>query len=140
MEYVGAFLIFGFLGWVFENTFSGEYMCNPVIKYMFPHTCLIPILFIYALGGVLFIWTHKYIHNVWARVLFYFIAFNLLELIGGVIGKYFICPYINTCQRNTMMWDYSTGKYNLWGYIDIKHALIWPFLGLCVEMLYKFVN
>ena len=135
MEYVGSFLFFGFFGWIFENAFSGKYMCNPLVEHIFPYICIIPILILYAIGGVLVMWAYKNIPDLWTRVVFYFIAFNLLELIGGVVGKYFICPYINTCKEKTMMWDYSSSSYDLWGYIDIKHALIWPILGLGAELL-----
>lgn len=75
-------------------------------------------------------WSVKNIDDWRVRIAIYFIMFNVLELIGGILGEKIICKLVDTCENRTKMWDYSKSTYNIWGYVDLWHAVVWTVLGV----------
>jgi hypothetical protein len=134
MEFLKPYVVYGFLGFLAENlknwnddTFTS---CNPIIRWITDSRkwCLFPFPPAYGIGGVCIaiMWTWSI--SIWWKLLLMAVGFNVIELVGGLVGEHAICKHMDTCHSGTKMWDYSRTP-NLGGYIDLEHTFYWVLLG-----------
>jgi len=104
---------------------------------------LIPFLFVYGFGGIFIGYLYKNYPDLsfTSKIILFFVVFNLMELLSGIIVEKFICKIINTCafDNGKRMWDYKNNFGNLNGYIDIEHSIIWVVLGMVGYYMYPFL-
>lgn len=134
------FVLFSSIGWTIENVWNFFYSnfvsCNPVARLLSNKVCLIPLIPTYGFAGLTILLVTRYVNYLPYRLFLYMILFNIGEMIIGLIGKYFICNKISTCQNGDKMWDYRDNP-NISGYIDIKHTFYWVILGYLGELAIK---
>jgi hypothetical protein len=145
MNIFKSYLIYSFLGWTCENLKNindkNFISCNPIFKYLSNDICLIPFPPVYGLAGIFIWYLHNYHPNLslTAKIISFFLVFNMMELIGGYIGEKYVCNHIDTCQVHNKMWNYK--KFgNINGYIDIEHSFYWIIMGLIGYYIYPYIN
>ncbi len=126
-EYIRYFLVFSFIGWIFENLigktnhFCGDTLMNSL------HLCL-PVLTIYGFGSIVLLFIKKNIikNNIIFFSIMSGIVLSILECIGGKLS--FI---INKSKR----WDYNYLPLPLCdGYVALPVFLFWV---ICSAVFFK---
>lgn len=134
MPYVFLFLLFSFLGWVFEvivRFLLGQgVLFDQGIKYLFGID--VPFLPIYGFGFLIIYFMSKALNktaikkNILLKSLILGVIISIFELLSGLLCKYVL--KIN-------FWDYSYHPLNLFGYISIISFSIWFILVLIFEYI-----
>jgi uncharacterized membrane protein len=141
-DLVAHYAMFGFLGWTAENLANlntPDFLsCNGLAHYLSKKICWVPFPIAHGLGGLAWyaFWRsggsqQPLLH----RIVFYAIAFNAIEYVGGAIAQHVVCPRMGSCQRGSRMWHY-TGLGSIHGHIDLPHTIAWVALGLLAERIY----
>ncbi len=133
-EYIRYFLVFSFIGWIFENLigktnhFCGDTLMNSL------NLCL-PVLTIYGFGSIVLLFIKKNIikNNIIFFSIMSGIVLSILECIGGKLS--FI---INKSKR----WDYNYLPLPLCdGYVALPVFLFWVICSAVFFKIYeKFKN
>lgn len=144
-SFLGHYAMFGFLGWTAENlaNLANPHFlsCNGLARQLSTDTCWFPFPFAHGFGGLVWLafWKNGGAQQpLLSRMLFYAVAFNVIEYVGGVFAQRVVCPRIDSCQYKTRMWHYN-GLGSIQGHIDLPHTLAWVALGLVAERLYPIV-
>ncbi|MBP6859141.1 MAG: putative ABC transporter permease [Candidatus Magasanikbacteria bacterium] len=123
--YLAIFIGGGFFGWVLDTAYRslviGEYM---------PGTLMPFFAFIYAFGAVM-LYAFFSVGNIsfWPQVIIGTVLCVALEFFGGVVSLYLL---------GYRLWDYSARPLNVYGFIDIEHAVYWFFLTVVYRFSHKF--
>jgi len=119
------FLVFGFLGWIFETLVVwieyGRFTCRGYI-FQGPVVWGLPLIELYGFGGV----TMAVLFGHWKnRPVKLFLAgmtaMTLLELVGS---------YLCTSLLKTRYWDYSNNFMNFKGRICLSSSIAWGTLSV----------
>lgn len=125
--YIFLFLLFSFLGWIIDSTYSSIVRKEFVSSGYYKNLPLCPI---YGFGGIIIYQAFSGFSGNSPVVVILLTTFFaiLLEYIGGAF-----------CEKvlNEKLWDYSQMKYNLHGYISLLHSFYWLLL---ITFLYFLLN
>jgi uncharacterized membrane protein len=112
-----AFILYSFLGYLFERFIIGKYPCDTFIKYTTGY-CL-PFLSIYGFASILLILIDAMNLNLILKIIISIIFITLFECIIGKISKNF---------NKYKTWNYKEYVSLCDGYISIETSLIWSLL------------
>ena len=130
-KYIIIFLIYTFLGGVFEHFsyYIGNHYMNTKKK-----TLGNPIMTgfpLYGLGGLLIYYIYdKYLRGYHWIILFLIFG-SIISLIEYIVGKYIV----DAGQYNgdiVKSWNYSDEPFNYQGIISLRHFISWGILGLII--------
>jgi len=114
--YILIFLLFSFLGWIIDTTFSSIF----TYKRFKPSGYFknLPLCPIYGVGGIIIfqIFSKLVDCNSFVVISATTLCVITLEYLGGVFCEKFL---------NERLWDYSQNKFNLNGHIDLIHSIFW---------------
>lgn len=119
VKYILIFLLFSFLGWIIDTTYSSIFIHKKFIPSGYYRN--IPVCPIYGIGGVVIfqIFSELINYNATTVILVTTFFIILLEYIGGVFSVKFL---------KERLWDYSNRKFNLHGHIDLLNSFFWLIL------------
>lgn len=124
------FFIGGFLGFLIDTFYRSiierQFAFEGFLTSLFEKTVIIPFLPVYGFGLVLIYLLQPFaLKQKWfIRLLFFGGSLTILEFFGGVFV---------TLTLKSRLWDYSGGFLNLYGHIDLLHAVYWAMLGTIVS-------
>ena len=129
IKYIIIFLIFSFLGWLYEYTLFNRDKPDGVTKKLTGIS--IPILPIYGIGGVMLLFIYDYLKNytLFTKIIVAAISINIMECLSGLMSYEF--------------YGYQTWKYNdnmiptCYGYISLITMIWWVFL---IVVIYKIMD
>lgn len=112
LVYTAIFIGGGFFGWAID-TASRSYNAG----YFAPGT-LIPFF------SLIFAWAAVLLFALFRLVVF---PFWLSVFLGGLIcvGLELLCGMVSYTVFNYRFWDYSTKRFNFYGFIDVCHSVYW---------------
>lgn len=116
--YLIYYLIFAFLGWVLDSSYS-SFIRN---KLTFSGAIKgLPFCYIYGLGGLILLGVFNLSYPLYLKVILGTIAVTSLEYFGGIF-----CEHV----LKERMWDYRHIKFNVQGHISLIHTLYWFTISL----------
>ena len=124
-----------FIGKLFNPQAPNKALSNPIIT-GFP---------LYGIGALIILWLRgivvAYQIPVVLEFLLYATALEFLEAGTGLIVRagsrsYEMCEG----QRCVSSWDYSDGKWNILGIVDLRHFLLFGFAGMIVSRANPYVQ
>ena len=124
--YLGIFISGGLCGWMIDTAYrtwhDGRYVPNTWIPFF---------SIIYGLAAVLlYILFNFFSISFIAHVVIGAIVAIYLELISGMMALIFL---------GRRFWNYSSNKFNLYGFIDIQHSFYWLILATLYRAVYTFL-
>ncbi|HOV29470.1 MAG TPA: hypothetical protein PLD77_00050 [Candidatus Dojkabacteria bacterium] len=124
-KYILIFLLFSFLGWIVDTTYSsllkGQYKPSGYYEN-------IPICPIYGIGGIIILSIFSILQSYPPQITIITTTFAIimLEYFGGIFCTVFL---------KEKLWDYSSSKFNIGGHIDLLHSFFWLVLITIVYMI-----
>lgn len=115
MNYVIEFLIFAFIGWVLDTTYSSIENKKLTVSGYYKGVPLCPI---YGLGGILLLEMFSLLSDLNPIFVILITTFLIvaLELFGGLSSEYFL---------EERLWNYENEFLNYRGYISVWHTILW---------------
>ncbi len=117
-----SFFFFSILGWILEVS----YRSVRDKRFINPGLLKGPYLIIYGTGALILMGVVSLFQgsHVLTRVLVYFLATTGLELISGLIARFFFHAHL---------WDYSDQRFNFRGHICLKFSIYWILIAFAFE-------
>lgn len=116
-----AFILFSFLGFLFENIIVGKKACNVLFK-KYTGTCP-PLLLMYGLAGVMIVIIDSLNLNIFAKAIIITALAIVIECLFGKIALFFD-------KKQGWNYDYLNCACN--GFVSIEASLIWFGLSLLI--------
>lgn len=124
--YIGLFLFFGFLGWLFDTTYRSLHARKYSQGTWLPFFSLI-----YATGGIILVLIFKYLNlSAWRQIIIGWALMVLLEFFSGHIAR-------KVLKRR--LWDYTPARLDLFGHIDLLHSLYWLILVTIFHFIFPYL-
>lgn len=124
MNYLYYFFIFSFLGWLWEVSYT-SIKNKKLTNRGFLKSPFCPI---YGVGCIiLYLLYNKFYDHYFFNFIFAVVLISLIELMTGVTLDYLF---------KNRYWDYTSYKYNLFGYISLHISIIW---GICSMIIIYFI-
>lgn len=113
--YIMLFLLFSFIGWIIDTTYSSIVAKNFKASGYYKNLPFCPI---YGLGGIVIYQSFSELSKYTSTIIILLTTFLiiLLEYIGGIF-----------CEKvlDEKLWDYSDMRFNLHGHISLLHSFYW---------------
>lgn len=141
--YASLFLIFGFIGWIFETTavyLTHNTLTNRGFLFITEIALLngriiwgLPFIDMYGYGGILIVMFFSKLKDRPFSLFFLgAVSMTIFELIGGI--------WCRKVLRHDF-WDYSNNFLNYNGYICLKSSIMWGILSiLCIQLFVPLIT
>jgi len=119
------FLFFSFIGWILDSAYRSIEERNWINAGYFKG----PFCPIYGVGGVILIYLFK--NMAWMplalQLLIASMAMITVEYAGGVFSERIL---------KVKLWDYSSSRFHIGGYIDLLHSFFWMLLSIMFYVVF----
>ena len=113
------FLFFSFIGWIIDSA----YRSLDENKWINAGSFKGPFCPIYGFSGLILLYLFKNLNglSLWLQIISASVALILVEYVGGVFSEKIL---------KIKLWDYSSSRFHLGGYIDLLHSFFWFWLTI----------